>query len=147
MPANVSPIFSIAPRVSSVRVSAAATVSDGTATVGTNIYLAFTPGTNGSYIQRVRFSLSEATMSTASTGATLRVHIATTNTGTLTTANNFLYQEVNASTQTPSTTSSSFPVDVPLNFALPADRYLMVSTSIVPAANTAWVATIIGGDY
>jgi len=92
MPANFNPIFSIAPRVSSVRVSAAATVSDGTATVGTNIYLAFTPGTNGSYIQRARFSLSESTMSTASTGATLRIHIATTNTGTLTTANNFLYQ-------------------------------------------------------
>lgn len=52
MPANTSPIFSITPRVSSVRVSAAATVSDGTATVGTNIYLAFTPGANGSYIQR-----------------------------------------------------------------------------------------------
>ena len=62
MPANNSPIFTGTPRVSSVRVSAATTASDGTGTVGTNMYLAFTPGSNGSYLQRVRFSLSESTM-------------------------------------------------------------------------------------
>jgi hypothetical protein len=147
MPANTSPIFSETPRVSSVRVSAAQTASDGTGTVGTNVFLAFTPGIDGSYLQRVRFSLSESTMSTASAAATLRVSIATTNTGTLTTANTFLYQEINAAAQTPTTTASSYPIDIPLNFAIPSNQYVMVSTSVAANANTAWVATVFGGDY
>ena len=147
MPANNSPIFTGTPRVSSTRVSAATTASDGTGTVGTNMFLAFTPGVNGSYLQRIRFSLSESTMSTASAAATLRVSIATTNTGTLTTSNCFLYQEINAAAQTPTTTASSYPIDIPLNFAIPSDQYVMVSTSVAPSANTSWVATVIGGDY
>lgn len=147
MPANNLPIFTGTPRTSSVRISAATTASDGTGTVGTNMYLAFSPGANGSYLQRVRFSLSESTMSTASAAATLRVGIATTNTGTLTTANYFLYQEINAAAQTPTTTASSYPIDIPLNFAIPSNQYVMVSTSVAANANTAWVATVIGGDY
>jgi hypothetical protein len=147
MTANTAPIFSVTPRTSSVRVSAAQTASDGTGTVGTNVFLAFTPGVDGSYLQRIRFSLSESTMSTASAAATLRVSIATTNTGTLTTANTFLYQEINAAAQTPTTTASSYPIDIPLNFALPSGQYIIVSTSVAPTANTAWVATVIGGDY
>lgn len=147
MPANNSPIFTGTPRVSSIRVSAATTASDGTGTVGTNMYLAFTPGSNGSYLQRVRFSLSEATMSTASAAATLRVGLADTTTGTLTTSNYALYQEINAAAQTPTTTASSYPIDIPLNFAIPSDKYVMVSTSVAVSANTAWVATVIGGDY
>lgn len=147
MPANNLPIFTGTPRVSSVRVSAAATTSDGVGTVGTNIYLAFSPGVNGSYLQRVRFSLIESTMNTASAAATLRVSIATTNTGNLSSTNNFLYQEINAAAQTPTTTSSSYPIDIPLNFAIPSNQYIMVSTSVAPSANTFWVATVIGGDY
>lgn len=147
MPANNSPIFTGTPRVSSVRISAATTASDGTGTVGTNMYLAFTPGANGSYLQRVRFSLSESTMGTASAAATLRVGIAATDTGTLTTSDYFLYQEINAAAQTPTTTASSYPIDIPLNFAIPSNQYVMVSTSVAANANTAWVATVIGGDY
>ena len=147
MAANNSPIFTGTPRVSSIRVSAATTASDGTGTVGTNIYLAFTPGSNGSYLQRVRFSLSESTMSTASAAATLRVGLADTTTGTLTTSNYALYQEINAAAQTPTTTASSYPIDIPLNFAIPSNKYVMVSTSVATNANTAWVATVIGGDY
>lgn len=149
MPANNSPIFTGTPRVSSVRISAATTASDGGGTVGTNMYLAFTPGSNGSYLQRVRFSLSESTMSTASAAATLRVGIASTSVGILTTspANYFLYQEINAAAQTPTTTASSYPIDIPLNFAIPSNQYVMVSTSVATNANTAWVATVIGGDY
>jgi hypothetical protein len=147
MPANTSPIFSETPRVSSVRITSNLAASDGTGTVGTSVFLAFTPGVDGSYLQRIRFSLSESTMSTASAAATLRVHIATTNTGTLTTSNCFLYQEINAAAQTPTTTASSYPIDIPLNFAIPSDQYIIVSTSVAPTANTAWVATVIGGDY
>jgi len=147
MPANTSPIFSVTPRTSSVRITSNLAASDGTGTVGSTVFLAFTPGANGSYLQRVRFTLSESTMSTASAAATLRVSIATTNTGTLTTSNCFLYQEINAAAQTPTTTASSYPIDIPLNFAIPSGQYIIVSTSVAPSANTAWVATVIGGDY
>lgn len=147
MAANNLPIFTGTPRISSVRITSATSASDGTGTIGTNMFLAFTPGIDGSYVQRVRFSLSESTMSTASTAAVLRVGIATTNTGTLTTSNYFLYQEINAATQTPTNTSSSYPIDIPLNFAIPPNYFLIVSTSVAPATNTAWVATVIGGDY
>jgi hypothetical protein len=147
MAANTSPIFSVTPRTSSVRITSNLAASDGTGTVGSTVFLAFTPGLNGSYLQRIRFSLSESTMSTASAAATLRVYIATTNTGTLTTSDIFLYQEINAASQTPTTTASSYPIDIPLNFALPSNQYIIVSTSVAPTANTAWVATVIGGDY
>jgi hypothetical protein len=147
MAANNLPIFTGAPRISSVRITGSTAASDGTGTIGTGMFLAFTPGIDGSYLQRVRFSLSESTMSTASAATTLRVGIATVNTGTLTTSNYFLYQEVNAPAQTPTTTTSSYPIDVPLNFALPPNYYLIVSCSVAPATNTAWVATVIGGDY
>lgn len=147
MPANTAPIFSGVPRVSHTRITAATAASDGLGTVGTSVFLAFTPGVNGSYLQRVRFSLSESTMGTASAAATLRIYISTANTGTLTTSDTFLYQEINAAAQTPTTTSSSYPIDIPLNFAIPSGYYVIVSTSVTPSANTAWVATVIGGDY
>jgi hypothetical protein len=147
MPANTSPIFSVTPRTSSVRITGALGTSDGTGTVGSTVFLAFTPGTNGSYLQRVRFSLAEATMGTASAATTLRVHISTANTGLLTTANTFLYQEVNAATQTPTALAASYPIDIPLNFAIPSNQYIIVSTSTTNTASTAWIATVIGGDY
>jgi hypothetical protein len=147
MPANTSPIFSVTPRTSSVRITGFLAASDGAGSVGSTVFLAFTPGSNGSYLQRIRFSLSESTMATASAAATLRVYISTANTGTLTTANTFLYQEINAAVQTPTTTASSYPIDIPLNFALPTGQYIIVSTSVTLTANTAWVATVIGGDY
>lgn len=147
MAANNLPIFTGSPRISSVRITGSTAASDGTGTIGSGVFLAFEPGVNGSYLQRVRFSLSESVMSTASASTVLRVGISTTNTGTLTTSNYFLYQEINATSQTPTTTASSYPIDIPLNFAIPPNYYVIVSSSVAPATNTAWVATVIAGDY
>lgn len=147
MPANTSPIFTLTPKVTGVRVTAANTSSAGGGTIGTDIFLAFTPGANGSYLQKIRFSLAESTINTASSAAVLRVYVSTLSTGSTSAADTFLIQEINAASQTPSSTVSGYPIEIPLNFAIPSDRYLLVSTSVAPATNTTWVATTYGGDY
>jgi hypothetical protein len=147
MPANTSPIFTLAPRFSAANITAANTSSQGGGTVGTDIFLAFSPGTNGSYLQKIRFSLAESTISTASAATVHRVFLSTVNTGTTTSANTFLIQEINAATQTPTSTASSYPIDIPLNFAIPSTYYVLITTHVAPTTNTVWSATVFGGDY
>jgi hypothetical protein len=147
MAANTSPIFTLAPRFSAVRITAANTSSQGGGTIGTDIFLAFSPGTNGSYLQRIRFSLTESTISTTSAASVHRVFLSTVNSGTTTNANTFLIQEINAAAQTPTSTVSSYPIDIPLNFAIPSSYYVLISTHVAPTASTNWNANVFGGDY
>jgi hypothetical protein len=151
MPANISPIFTGTPKVSGTRITTAQANSTGAGTVGTDYFLAFSAGTNGSYVQRIRFILGGATANTASTAAVLRVYLSTVNAGTTTSANTFLIQEVVAPSQTPNVitgvTAATFPIDVPLNFAIPTGYYLLVGASAVTSANTVWTVTTYGGDY
>jgi hypothetical protein len=147
MAANTAPIFTLAPKFSAVRVTAANTSSAGGGTVGTDIFLAFSPGTNGSYLQKVRFSLAESTIATASAACVLRVFLSTQSSGSTTAANTWLIQEVVAATQTPSSTLSASPIDIPLNFAIPSTYFVLVSASVAPTANTTWNANVFGGDY
>jgi hypothetical protein len=153
MPANTSPIFTIAPDFSAVRIAAATLAntvnapSDGSGTIGTNMFLAFSPGANGSYLQKIRFSLVESTIGTASAPCVLRVFLSTQSTGSTTNANTWLIQEVFAATQTPSSTSPASPIDIPLNFAIPSTFFVLVSTSVAPNTNTNWNANVFAGDY
>lgn len=151
MAANTAPIFSGTPKVSGTRITAAQNNSQGNGTVGTDIYLAFSAGTNGSYLQKVRFTLAGATANTASTAAVLRIYLSTVNTGSTTSSNTWLIQEVTAATQTPNVvttlTGATYPIDVPLNFAIPTGWYVLVGSSAVTSANTVWTVTTYGGDY
>jgi hypothetical protein len=147
MPANTSPIFTLTPKFSSARITAANTSSAGGGTVGTDIFLAFSPGSNGSYLQKVRFSLTESTIATASAACVLRIFLSTQSSGSTTSSNTWLIQEVVAATQTPSSTLSGSPIDIPLNFAIPSTQFLLVSASVAPNANTTWNANVFGGDY
>ena len=52
MAANTAPIFSEAGRISTVAITAANVRTDGNGTVGTDIFLAFTPGADGSLITK-----------------------------------------------------------------------------------------------
>jgi len=147
MAANTAPIFTLAPKFSAVRVTAANTSSAGGGTVGTDIFLAYSPGANGSYLQKVRFSLAESTIATASAACVLRVFLSTQSSGSTTASNTWLIQEVVAATQTPSNTLSASPIDIPLNFAIPSTYYVLVTASVAPTANTTWNANVFGGDY
>ena len=99
----------------------------------------------------MRFTLGGATANTASTAGVLRVYLSTVNTGATTSANTFLIQEVTAATQTPNVittlTGATYPIDIPLNFAIQTGYYLLVGSSAVTSANTVWTVTTYGGDY
>ena len=155
MPANTSPIFTLTPNVGTAKITTtyAQTKSDGTsAGSGADFMVkAFTAGANGSYLQKVRFTLGGATANTASTAAVLRVYLSTQSSGAITSANTWLVQEVTAASQTPTVittlTGATYPIDIPLNFAIPTGYHLLVASSAVTSANTVWTVTTYGGDY
>jgi hypothetical protein len=157
---NTAPIYTETPKVSGTILPAVAATaqnnSQGNGTIGgatPNMFLAFSAGADGSYLQKVRFTLSGATANVASTAAVLRVYVSTVNTGSTTSADTWLIQEVNAAAQTPNVvttlTGATYPIDIPLNFAIPSGYYLLVGISAVStvANSPVWVVTTYGGDY
>lgn len=138
MPANNSPIFSIAGSIewSTPVVQSANTTTDLTS--GT-IYDIFTGGTNGSYVQRIRFR--HLGTNVASVG---RIWI---NNGgaTGTAANNTLWDEITLAANTVSQTAAAINYELPLNFALPAGYIIYVTLGTGVAAG--FKVTVIGGDY
>ena len=138
MPANNQPIFSIAgdAQWSSGAITAANTTTDLTS--GT-IYAIFTGGTNGSYIQRIRFRHLGTNVATVA-----RVWI---NNGSTTgsAANNTLWDEITLAANTLSQTAAAINYELPFGFALPAGYVIYVTLGTAVAAG--FKATIIGGDY
>ena len=138
MPANTSPIFSIAGEAqwSSGAITAANTTTDLTS--GT-IYAIFTGGTNGSYIQRIRFRHLGTNVATVA-----RVWINNSST-TGTAANNTLWDEITLASATVSQVAAQINYELPFGFALPAGYVIYVTLGTAVAAG--FKATIIGGDY
>lgn len=149
---NTSPIFTETPRISGVRVALAQTNSQGIGTVGTDYFVAFSAGADGSYLQRTRFSLTSAA-NVSSTASVIRLYVSTASAGAATTLNTWLIQEVTAASQTPNVvttlTGATYPIDIPLNFAIPTGYNLLVgiSATTVSANAPTWIATTYGGDY
>jgi hypothetical protein len=139
MPANTSPIFTLTP---DIQWADAMTVANTTKdlTSGT-IYLAFTAGANGGYIQRIRFR----TLGTNLAATVARIWInngGVTGTGT----NNTLWDEITLPTTTNSEVAAQANYELPLNFALPPTYRIYVTLGTTPNA-AGWDATIIGGEY
>lgn len=149
MAANTSPIFPLTPNVSWVAVGGAAnTNSDGTGTIGTNIYKAFTAGANGSYIYRVRLSPVATTAATATAATVLRLYISSITSGSTTQTNTMLFAEVAAAAQTADqTTIATNYLEVVCNFIIPASYTVLISSHIVNNASTSWTGAVWGGDY
>lgn len=149
MAANTLPIFTEAPDVGHVAVTAANTRSDGNGTIGTDIFLAYSAGADGSYISKVQFSTVGATAATASTATVGRVYLSTQSSGATTPGTNtWLLGEVSLASQTTaSTTTPTVPNTIPLNIAIPTGYYILVSTHHAPAANTSQHALVFAGDY
>jgi hypothetical protein len=150
MSANVQPQFCAVANISSVLFGGAAlTTSDGSSgTVGTNIFLAFTPGANGSYIEVIRIMAVASAAATATAATTVRIYISTVNTGSTTTSNTWLFNELAlpAITADQTTTATNF-YDVPCGFRIGSANYILISSHIVNNANTSLRATTFGGDY
>lgn len=145
MPANTAPIYSIAGHVESVATNntglivgpTANTALDGTGT----LYKLFTAGSNGSYVQKVRF---RPVGSPAATVCRIFISSSTTTNAT----NTWLYDEITLSAITLSQTAATSVLEIPMNFALPASYLLYVTFGTsTGSAGTGYSVVAIAGDY
>ena len=152
MPANTTPIYSLTPNVSSVKITTTAALvrSDGSApnAIGTDQFLAFTTGANGSFIQRVRFIPVSSAAAVNSVATTLRVFLSSVNTGTPTAANTNLLAEISVPLISVANSINAVTYyEIPLNIQAPTGRYILVSQHVAQTTNQSWQATVFGGDY
>ena len=149
MAQNTSPIFGLTPDLQGVNITttAAQTGSAGLAAIGTGLFLAFTSGASGSYVQKIRF-MSVATGPTNSVATVLRAYYSTVNTGTPTVGQTFLLGEISvgALASANATNATNF-YELPLNFAMPANKYILVSQHTAQTTNQNWQAFVIASDY
>jgi hypothetical protein len=148
MAGNASPQFTKNGAIGSVLITAANTSSQGAGTIGTDIFLVDTAdATNGSFVDTLRF-IPTATAPTTTTATVARVFLSSVPSGATTSANTFLVAEVTLpAIAADNATTAVFPFDVPLNLRVPAGWTILVTTHAAPAANSAWRALVIGGDY
>lgn len=145
MAANTAPIYTLTPDIawgsadgnggSAGPLKTANTAVDGTGTVLT----VFTAGTNGSYVQRIRFRAAGTNVATVG-----RVFINNGSTNA-TIANNTFWDEITLAATTANAAAALQTYELPLNFALPAGYKLNVTLGTTVAAG--YVVTVIGGDY
>lgn len=150
MAANTAPIFGLTAELSGVNITttAAQARSDGLGgAIGTAQFLAFSSGPSGSYVQKVRF-MSVATTPTTGVATVLRAHYSTVNTGTPTSGQVFLLGEISVGglASANATNATNF-YELPLNFAMPPNTYLLVSQHAAQTTNQNWQAFVIGSDY
>jgi hypothetical protein len=152
MAQNFNPIYTLTPNVSSSKITTTSTNarSDGGATnaIGTDQFVAFTSGPSGSFVQRVRFNAVASAAAVTSVATTLRVFLSTVNTGTPTSANTNLLAEISVPAISAAGASAATNYyEIPLNVAIPASRFILVSQHVAQTTNQSWQATVFGGDY
>jgi len=150
MPANTAPIFTDTPSVGAPKaISAANTSSAGGGTIGTDIFLIFSAGADGSYVSKVQVQAVATAASTATTATVARLFLSTQSSGATTAGTNtWLLAEVSLPTVTADApTAATNRVDIPLNVAIPSGYHLLMTTHHAPAANTSQHAVVFGGDY
>jgi len=152
MAQNTVPIFSLTPKISSAQITSSTTgltKSDGTgAGVGTDMILAYTAGSNGSFLRFSRVIPTASTASTTMTNTILRFYVSSITSGATASSNTFNIQEVLLSNQVAD--HATVPIvyqDVQFNFALPANYTLLVSAHVASASNSTWQIVTFGGDY
>jgi len=151
MAANFNPIYTLTPNVGvgKIGTTAAHTASSGIGIVDTNLFVAFTAGPSGSFIQRARFNAIASAAAVNTVATTLRVFLSSVNTGTTTSANTSLLVEVSVpgTLSTANSTNSVLYYDIPLNIAVPSTRYILISQHVAQTTNQQWQGTVFGGDY
>lgn len=148
MSSNTSPNFTDNGNIGSAAVTAGNTSSEGGGTIGTSMFLAFTAGANGSYVDFLRWFVTASTPGTTTTATIGRVFICEISSGSPTSANAFLISEIALPSVSADSSSAALnPIDIPLGFRLPAGWTIVVTNHVAPAANSQWIATVFGGDY
>lgn len=149
MSGNSTPIWSkVGDLQSSGLIATAATVVyDGSGTVGTDVYLVYTPdATNGSYLERIRVKYV-ANGATASNACIMKFYTSSVNTGSTTNSNTFFYDEMSIPATTMTTTALNPSYDMPFGFAFPPAVYVLIKVSVTQPASCGFIATAIGGKY
>lgn len=147
MTANVAPIYPNVGNINGVQVLTANTALDGTGTLGTNIMLVATGGTNGSLFSRIRVLHMGTNVVTV-----LRIFKNNGSTNA-TAANNLLLFEVTMAANTVSQIAASVAVEIPLGTTGPVSPGLVLKNGerLLAAVGTTIAAGImtsaIGGDY
>ena len=150
---NTEPIFTLTPRAQSVQLTAATSSnrSDGTGTLGADMFEAFTAASNGSYAKEMRIKIASSAASTAFVANVIRVYLSTAaqSTGTtLTSSDTRLLTEVAIPALTAGATAAATPdFIVPLNFALPTLSHLIVGAGSSWTPGPIFHVTTFGGDY
>ena len=139
MPANTAPIFTITPNASTSTIAAANTARDGSGTLVT----AFTAGTNGSRLDFITFTSSQATAG-ASSARVQRVFL-TDASG----SNPRLISEVVLSAVTASTTAigATSTITFTNGLILKSGQIVKVSQSIYASAADNTDVLARGGDF
>ena len=150
MAINIDPVYSRLGQIQGVDIGDVAnTKSNGSGTIGTDMYLAYTAdGVFGGWVSRIRFSPQSNNAATATAATVLRTYISTQNSGATTPNDTWLIQEVAAPAQTAdqTTTATNF-IEVPLNFALPPSGSILCSSHVANTTHTGWTAVVFGGKY
>jgi hypothetical protein len=145
MPANTAPIYSIVGAVDSVATNNSGLVVGPTANTALDgsgtLYKAFTAGTNGSYVQKMRF---RPVGSPAATVCRIFISSSTTTSATAT----WLYDEITLPSTTLSQTAATSVFEIPLNFALDPSYLLYVTFGTsTGSTGTGYSIVTIAGDY
>lgn len=148
MAANTVPSFTKEALISSVLVTAGNTSSQGGGTIGTDIFLVATAGADGAFVEKVRLIPTATTAATSTSITVARIFLSTQSSGATTSANTYLYAEAFLTNQSAdSSTVAVTAIDMPLGFRLPAGMSILVTNHVAPAANSAWRALAIAGNY
>ncbi len=143
MPANIDPIFSIAGDVTtngSTGMGALITAQAQDYTgINANNVLVFTAGSNGSYVQRLRFKAGGTNVATV-----MRIFINNGSANT-TATNNVFFDEIALPATTASNTAGTVTIDLPMNVALPAG--FRIYAGLGTAVSAGWVVTPVAGKY
>ncbi len=143
MPANINPVYTATADVSNnngTGMDALITLAAADYTgVSANYQLAHTAGTNGSYVERLRFKAGGTNVASV-----MRIFINNGATNATATNNEF-YGEISLPATTASTTAATPDIDYPMNLRLPAGFRIYVGLGAAVAAG--WNCVAIGGQY
>jgi hypothetical protein len=117
------------------------------------MYCVWISGSNGSFLQSVRFSVVASAAAVNSVATTLRIYWSSVVTaigvaGATTNANTNLIAEVSVPIISASNSiNATNYYEVAINKAFPTGTYIMVSQHIAQTTNQAWKASAYGGSY
>ena len=150
MPSNIDPVYSKQGRFGAggtsstftTSTSTANTAFNGTGTLGTDIFLAFTAdATNGSFLRSI---VAKITSTGVGVSSVLRIFINNGSTNA-TATNNALYKELSIPAITATQTAATPDFEIPCNIMLPAGYRILYTFGTAPV-NT-WMVFGVGGDY